>query len=281
MSSIKAYLADKYMSGAKADAILAHAAQTKPKKKKRKADAATSSTPGASFIKDDDAGWGAADAPKEEDDDAMDAIVASDRAFKKRRTEAKDGESSWAVVREGEKEEPAEDEQPVVVEQEPSFQGGLLTSKQLKERAKRDASRPKKEAEAPPAQETIYRDATGRKIDTKAEKAEAARKKREREEKEKERLEWGKGTVQREEADAQRKKLEQIRGKDWVRRADDTELNNAQREEERWNDPAAAFLTVRLLTDMSRISLTCSAEEEGKGTTEAGVQGPPAAAKPL
>jgi pre-mRNA-splicing factor CWC26 len=56
-------------------------------------------------------------------------------------------------------------------------------------------------------QETVYRDATGRKIDTKAERAEAARLKREREEKEAAKMEWGKGIVQKDEEERKRAEL--------------------------------------------------------------------------
>ena len=59
MTDKQAYLAAKYMSGPKADAILSKV--NPPKKKKRKAAATAASTSAsASFIKDDDlTGWGA------------------------------------------------------------------------------------------------------------------------------------------------------------------------------------------------------------------------------
>ena len=127
---MKAYLAEKYMSGPKADAILSKV--NLPKKKKRKATAASAST---SFIKDDDlTGWG--DVPKDgdEDEDMADAVVAEDRRFKKR--QRTDADSGWQTVRPGEHGDktppPAEDEQPQVVEE--PFKGGLLTSAQLKKR---------------------------------------------------------------------------------------------------------------------------------------------------
>ena len=71
-------------------------------------------------------------------------------------------------------------------------------------------------------------------------KASQAKKK----EKEAKKMEWGKGLVQRDEANAQRKHLESIKGTDWRRTRDDEELNARQKEKEIWNDPAAAFLTV-------------------------------------
>jgi pre-mRNA-splicing factor CWC26 len=90
----------------------------------------------------------------------------------------------------------------------------------------------------------VYRDASGRKIDTKAEKAEAARKKREREEKEARKLQWGKGVVQRDEAEETRKRLEKMKTTAFARTVDDADLNAAQKDADRWNDPAAQFLSV-------------------------------------
>ncbi|EMD35290.1 hypothetical protein CERSUDRAFT_116091 [Gelatoporia subvermispora B] len=243
MSDLKAYLAAKYMSGPKADAILS---RTAPKKKKRKAaTGASTSGAGSSMIKDDDIlGW---DNVQEQDDDEMsEAIVAEDRAFKKRqRTEEGGG---WATVREGEEgrsPSPTPDEQPqVVVQEEPAFKGGLLTSAQLKKSLPRlkpaTSSDPQADAAA---QETVYRDASGRRVDMAAERAEAARKKREREEAEARKMEWGKGLVQREEAEKRKQELEVIRSRTFARTADDVEMNEDLKAQERWNDPAAAFLT--------------------------------------
>ncbi|KAI0695420.1 Pre-mRNA-splicing factor of RES complex-domain-containing protein [Cerioporus squamosus] len=246
--SLKAYLAEKYMSGPKADAILSKV--NPPKKKKRKATAASTSTSSTSFIKDDDlTGWG--DAPQDgEDDDMAEAVVAEDRRFKKR--QRTDADSGWQTVRDGEggskTPPPAEDEQPQVVktEEEP-FKGGLLTSAQLKKRLPKKQE-PKKSAEEEAAeraaaQETVYRDASGRKVDMAAAKAEAARLKREREEKEAKKMEWGKGLVQREEAERRRKEEEAMRNQGFARTADDKELNEELKAQDRWNDPAAAFLT--------------------------------------
>ncbi|KIJ66871.1 hypothetical protein HYDPIDRAFT_108811 [Hydnomerulius pinastri MD-312] len=244
---MQAYLAEKYMSGPKAEAILSRAA---PKtKKKRKAE--SSAANGASMFVDEDAGFGD-DRLRREKEDEMDsteaAVVAKDRSFKKRRTEEGAG---WATVREGVKREetppiPA-DEQPTVVEEESaqSFKGGLLTSDQLrkalpKPQLKREELT-KEEEEA--AQETIYRDASGRKIDTKAARAEAARKKREREEKEAKKMEWGKGLVQRDEEEKRRLQIEKNKALPFARHADDKELNEDLKAQDRWNDPAAAFLT--------------------------------------
>ncbi|KAG6813397.1 hypothetical protein H0H92_011374 [Tricholoma furcatifolium] len=245
MSNLKAYLAEKYMSGPKADAILAKTAPLK--KKKRKAAAAAPSTTSLPNLRDDDGGWGAEE--KEEEDDVAEAVVASDRGFKKRRVAPTDegGGSGWATIREGIKEEtppPAEDEKPLVVEDSKRFVGGLMTASQLqKTMGKKDVTPTVTAEEIAQAQETVYRDASGRKIDTKAARAEAARLKREREEKEAQKMEWGKGLVQREEKEKERLELERLKGKKFARHADDADLNEELKAKELWNDPAAAFLT--------------------------------------
>ena len=265
------------MSGPKADAILSKA--NPPKKKKRKATVASTST-GVSFIKDDDlTGW--ADTPQDADDDDMaEAVVAEDRRFKKRqRTEA---DSGWQTVRDGEggskTPPPAEDEQPqVVMTEEEPFKGGLLTSTQLKKKLpKASRQEPKMSAEEAAAeraaaQETVYRDSSGRKVDMAAAKAEAARLKREREEKEAKKMEWGKGLVQREDAEKRRKEEEAMRIRAFARTADDKDLNEELKAQERWNDPAAAFLTVRGSRMCMRPGpniLFCSSEETFERTTK-------------
>ncbi|KAG5636160.1 hypothetical protein H0H81_008941 [Sphagnurus paluster] len=241
MSNLKSYLAEKYMSGPKADAILARTTPLKKKKRKAPASAPVSFLPN---LCDDDGGWGAQE--KEEVDEAAEAVVASDRGFKKRRVAQAEG-SGWATVREGIKQEsppPEPDEQPVVVEDSKPFVGGLMTASQLqKTMSKKDVVPTVTAEEIAQAQETVYRDASGKKIDTKAARAEAARLKREREEKEAQKMEWGKGLVQREEKEKQKLELEKLRGKKFARHADDADLNEEMKAKELWNDPAAAFLT--------------------------------------
>lgn len=245
MSHLKAYLAENYMSGPKADAILSRT--SKPKKKKRKVD--SESTPGIAMIRDEDGGWG--EQNNEENEDLSEAVIEKDRGFKKRKVVQMEAESSWVTLQQGTgaaiKEEsppPAADEQPQVVET--PFVGGLVSAAQLKKVLPQNQMAKSEDLtvdEIARAQETIYRDATGKKIDTKAARAEAARLKREREEKEAQKMEWGKGLVQREEQEKRRLELERQRGKAFARHADDKDLNEELKAKELWNDPAAAFLT--------------------------------------
>ncbi|KAB5592212.1 hypothetical protein CTheo_4363 [Ceratobasidium theobromae] len=240
MSSMQTYLAAKYMSGPKADAILARTSD-KPKKKKRKITTEASST---TIIRDDDGGWGR-ERQDSDEEEMKEAQLASDRSFKKKT------KSNWEVVQPGDgiSEEPTpKDEEPQVVEtdDQPVFQAGLMTADQLKKTLPKKNKPTKEEideAAAAAAQETVYRDSSGRKIDTKAERAEAARKKREREELEAKKMEWGKGLVQREEEEKRRLELEKEKTRGMARYADDADLNAEQKAQARWNDPAAAFLT--------------------------------------
>ena len=272
---MQAYLAERYMAGPKADAILSRTATKKKKKRKPDLDP----TGGASTIMDDDAGWGgAANVVDAEEDDATEAVVASDRAFKKRRTELGEGGSGWATLREPTPPPPA-DEQPVVVatEETEPFRGGLLTKKQLRTQLP-SSHGPSNEEEDPEAmaaaQETVYRDASGRKIDMKLEKAEAARKKREREEREAQKMEWGKGIVQREEAEKRKQEEDRIRQRGFTRYADDEELNRSQKDKERWNDPAAAFVTVRFFPNLSRYRVSVNPSDQLQKTRTKGPRKP-------
>jgi pre-mRNA-splicing factor CWC26 len=246
--SMKAYLAEKYMSGPKADAILAQAGSGK--KKKRKATTGAAGT-APSFIVDEDVS-GFARIHVEDDDESAAPVVASDRGFKKRRT-APDG-AGWSTVREP-TPPPAADEQPQLVDDDvasasapaPAFAGGLLSKAQVARAlpgAAASSSKSMTKDEIAAAQETVYRDASGRKIDMTAERAAAAEKKRARELKEAEKMEWGKGLVQRDAAEEARKQLERMKTTAFARTVDDAALNAEQKDVERWNDPAAQFLSV-------------------------------------
>lgn len=276
-NSMQAYLAAKYMSGPKADAILARTTSTATKKKKRKVGSVAKSS--SSMIKDEDlAGWEAV--AREAEDETEDVVIAEDRGFKKR--QKKDEGSGWTTIREPTPPPPADEEPQVVDTEESSFKGGLLTSAQLKKTlGKKITSKnelTKEEIEA--AQETIYRDASGRKIDTAAERAEAARRKREREEKEAQKMEWGKGLIQREEAKKQRKELSDMQSRPFARTRDDDAMNEELKAQDRWNDPAAAFLTVchfRYMFPIVSDCITSITETESERSEETRIHWPSAA----
>ena len=236
MSNLKTYLAEKYMSGPKADAILSRTAPLK--KKKRKAREAAANPPGGTMIRDEDVGWEEI-AQEDDNDDLKEAVVANDREFKKRKVANTPTPPP----------PPPTDEQPMVVDA-PPVTGGLVNAQQLKKMLPQYNATDTNDLTAEEiarAQETVYRDSSGKKIDTKAARAEAARLKRLREEKEAQKMEWGKGLVQKDEAEKRRQELEKQRSTKFARHADDKDLNEDLKAKELWNDPAAAFLTVRFL----------------------------------
>ncbi|KIM21763.1 hypothetical protein M408DRAFT_12405 [Serendipita vermifera MAFF 305830] len=193
------YLAEKYMSGPKADAILARDPAAKKKKRKQHG---TESRSGGVEIVDDDGGWGRPLKTDADEDDPGDVVIASDRSFKKRRKVADDG--GWVSLSATgealspppqEQEQPeAEDEKPIVVgeTEAPRKKGGILSQAELATRFSTQITERNEEGPTAEQMETVYRDSSGRKIDTKAAKAEAARLKREQQEQEAKRMEWGK-----------------------------------------------------------------------------------------
>ena len=63
-------------------------------------------------------------------------------------------------------------------------------------------------------------------------------------------MEWGKGLVQREEQEKRKLEMEKNKTKGFARYADDKDLNEDLKATDRWNDPAAAFLTVSSLCSL-------------------------------
>ena len=91
--------------------------------------------------------------------------------------------------------------------------------------------------------ETIYRDASGRAINIHAKRAEARLAAEEAERKARADAEAAKGDVQRAQAAARKEELKDAHFMPLARYADDVEMNEELKEKERWNDPAAAFIS--------------------------------------
>ncbi|KAL7416711.1 Pre-mRNA-splicing factor of RES complex-domain-containing protein [Mrakia frigida] len=262
--SMQAYLAANYMSGAKADAILARSGDKK-KKRKRKVDTedytggnAAASGSGIRLAEEGDSGWGAADEEGKDEDEGP-VVETSKETF------IPASKSSWTTIHSGTTPPPEDDlpldEQPLLVSTSDSpppapapRRGGLRTAAQLRAEEEANAAeelaRASNNTEADEhaqklAQETVYRDGSGKKVDLKAEKAEERRRKKERDEREAKKLEWGKGVVQRGEKEELKRREKEEAGRDLAVYANDASMNREMREESRWNDPAANFLTNR------------------------------------
>ncbi|KAJ5773689.1 Bud13 [Penicillium paradoxum] len=146
-----------------------------------------------------------------------------------------------------------EDEDDGVGRMESGARGGLQTAAQTAAMVKAQEKRRKAEealyrnpsATSEQAQETIYRDASGRIINVAMKRAEARRAEEEKREKEEKAREALMGDVQRQQREERRKELQDIKAMPIARTVEDEEMNEEMMARDRWNDPAAEFLTTR------------------------------------
>jgi pre-mRNA-splicing factor CWC26 len=105
-----------------------------------------------------------------------------------------------------------------------------------------------------PAQETVYRDATGRRIDVSMKRAEARAAELEKLKQERKEKEDAIGEVQKRQKEERKEKLEEAKFLGVARHADDEEMNEELKAVIRWDDPMAAYMMKKQ-------------EEEGGGRT--------------
>ncbi|WOO84414.1 Pre-mRNA-splicing factor CWC26 [Vanrija pseudolonga] len=262
MSDLKTYLASKYMSGPKADAILARAGGDAPKKRRKKVknneDYVGGESSGSRLKLQDEDEWGGGRG-EDVDLEGADAPVVGKglSTFKK-------GKSAWSTVGatsipvasssrtggdraddddNGVKAEPTDPASPP--KQLTKRRGGLRTAAQIAAEAAQEAAEARSPSPEPEydVTATVHRDQSGRVLDVNELRDAARREEEDERRKEAERKEWGKGLLQREEREKRAREERKMGERDVARRADDVEMNQEMREQERWNDPAAKFLT--------------------------------------
>jgi pre-mRNA-splicing factor CWC26 len=169
------------------------------------------------------------------DQAAADAIIASTAADREQAAEAED-------------EAPAMVDTDGVIRMESGAKAGLQSAaemaadmKKKEDEDKREAAKAAKELGSA-AQETIYRDASGRIINVAMKRAEARKKAEDEERKEREKTKAARGDVQNAEAAKRQQQLRDAKTMTIARYADDTELNDELKERGHWNDPASGFL---------------------------------------
>ncbi|KAF9881609.1 hypothetical protein CkaCkLH20_00755 [Colletotrichum karsti] len=260
-SDLSSYLATHYL-----------VADPKPTKK-RKRKAATENQ--GLIIADDDDNWGKSTQNDDDEDSPM--LVSGAKSAEFRRTK----KSNWKSVGGGSSSKPdddtaaadailasaaaenaaaarADDEMPVVeggndndaagvVKMSDGTHAGLQSAAsvaaQLKRRQQAEEAEFAKLRKSGKEQETVYRDATGRRVDVSMKRAEARKLAAEAEEKERLAKLAPKGDVQLEQARKRREALEDAKLMNFARTADDEEMNRELKEKERWNDPMAQFVT--------------------------------------
>ncbi|KIX95524.1 uncharacterized protein Z520_08644 [Fonsecaea multimorphosa CBS 102226] len=111
-----------------------------------------------------------------------------------------------------------------------------LESQKAKTKSKKHRDRPAQE------EETIYRDATGRRIDISIKRAEARAAAEEKARAERKAKEDAMGDVQRREREQRRKDLEDAKFLSLARGVDDEVMNDELRAKVRWDDPMAGYI---------------------------------------
>lgn len=196
---LDAYLAKHYLDGPKAEAILSREGGP-PKKRKKKKEVPSNS--GFQIIDDVEKTW----RPAEEGEDSDVAIVQDDGEEEKR--------SKWARLGDKGDEIPRLDDKGEGIPSKPApIRAGLKTKEEMRaERLERERIE-RENASASQAsdsdvrdkrakerqehqQETVYRDASGRKIDVAQEEEEKERERQKQRRREREKKDWNKGQVQ-------------------------------------------------------------------------------------
>ena len=181
--------------------------------------------------------------------DAADAILAS--AAAERRDAGADEDARPTI------EGTEEDEGPRM---ETGARAGLQTAEQTaamvaaqERRRKAEAALFKKKPDADEAQETIYRDASGRIINVAMKRAEARKAEQAQRDKEEAAREALMGDVQRQDRDARREQLQEAKTMPLARTVEDESMNEDLKAQQRWADPAAEFLSTPAAgTEVSR-----------------------------
>ncbi|KAH8802756.1 Pre-mRNA-splicing factor of RES complex-domain-containing protein [Xylogone sp. PMI_703] len=258
--SLSSYLAQKYLT---ADPP----SKSTSKKRKRKNHAADAGL----IIADDDAlGWDPSSANQDDDDEGRPITVNNGSAeFRKAKksgwktvgvpalqpkdSDGRDAEAAAdAIIASTAAENSAAqhaDEGPAVMGDgtHAGLQSASAVARQFAKRKREEQEAWEREqgkkAMGGNTEETVYRDATGRRIDISMRRQEAKRELDEKARKEREEKEAQKGDIQRLEREKRKEELDEARFMPLARTADDFELNREMKETERWNDPAAQFLT--------------------------------------
>ncbi|KAI1414788.1 Pre-mRNA-splicing factor of RES complex-domain-containing protein [Hypoxylon sp. FL1857] len=125
------------------------------------------------------------------------------------------------------------------------LQSAATVSAQLEARRRAERAEYERSHKSQKEAETIYRDATGRRVDVSMKRAELRREAQEAAAKEAAKKEALKGEVQMEAARRRREELEDAKVMTVARHADDVDMNREMKEQVRWGDTMAQFIEPR------------------------------------
>lgn len=257
--SLADYLAKNYLN--------ADPATERPKKKRKKTKAIDTASSGLIITDDDPSDILPQNQQDDEDSPFIDTSSKSAefRRAKKSGWKTLGGDSdqaaadailaSAAAERDAARAEDGDDPTVEETEEGPRMESGALAGLQTAEQtaAMVKAQERRKKAEeaqwrdpsavAAQTQETIYRDASGRIINVAMKRAEARRAEEEKKEKEERAREALMGDVQRQQRETRKQELQEAKAMPLARGIEDETMNDELRAVDRWNDPAAGFLT--------------------------------------
>lgn len=210
----------------------------------------------AEFRRKKESGWkslGRAATGEEEggggggEQEEADRIIEEAARAEEERRRGVESEDAPAVVEEG--EGGAAGGGPGGLRMESGVKAGLQTAedtRKLVEREEREKEREerreRKERKNREKEETVYRDATGRRIDVAMKRQEARQKEIEEDKARKREREEAMGDVQRRMKEDRQQELEDAKFLSLARGADDEEMNDRLKEVVRWDDPMAAYM---------------------------------------
>ncbi|KAI0381953.1 Pre-mRNA-splicing factor of RES complex-domain-containing protein [Hypomontagnella monticulosa] len=257
-SDLSSYLATHY--------LVADPKPSKKRKRKQKDDT------GLIIADDDESGWARTNRNDEDDDEASAVVAGTSADFRKAKkstwkviggaststststpqtqdddTASKEADAILAsAAAETAAAGTAADDAPAVLMSDGTHAGlqsaatvsAQLEARRAAERAEYERSSSGKKGEA----ETIYRDATGRRVDVSMKRAELRREAQEAAAREAAKKEALRGEVQIEAARQRREQLEDARVMAVARHADDEDMNAEMKEQVRWGDTMARFI---------------------------------------
>lgn len=265
--SLSSYLAQKYLNASGGST-----AGTTSKKRKRK----NPSKETGLIIADDDAlGWTNKQNNSDDEHDGPLQVSTNSAEFRKSK------KTGWKVVgtpalqpnnpddqvaavadrilaeadKEREQAQAEEEGDAMVVKMGDGTHAGLQSAQDVKKQfeqrkreeqqawAEEETAKGRRGKKGDEGEETVYRDATGRRIDISMRRQEKRRERDEQERKEREEKDAQKGDVQMAARAKRREELDEARFMTFARGADDEEINRELKAQDRWNDPAMQFLS--------------------------------------
>ena len=272
--SLSAYLAKNYLTASPSPSS---DPSGRPKKRRRKD--AVSAT--GLIIADDDVPFAGADSSRQHDDEETPMYDAQHRSAEFRRSKSNNWKTIGApapaqaeqveadailaaAALESDQKRQDDEDAPAVIDEVPKMESGAHAGLQTaadteamvraaERRRAAELKAPKNTRSRTAEEETVYRDATGRRIDVSMKRAEARAVEQEKLRKELREKEDAMGEVQKQQKEQRKQELDQAKFMGVARHADDEEMNEELKGQVRWDDPMAAYMVQNEVEEGGRV----------------------------